>query len=295
MTTKSVPRKPRVFITNDDGPPSPESPFLLPFIKALETTLGWEYCVCIPDSQKSWVSKAFHIQDTVKCTFYDPNTSNITKLKPSEENAPQTWCLLSGSPATCVNIGLHHIFADEEFDLVISGPNFGRNSSRVSALASGTIGAALDGCLASKKAIALSFAYFNRSKISAEQVGNACSMAMSVISHIWNSGWPKGVELFNINVPLVDEPERPIMMTKFHQNVYRSLFEPVEEVVSDEGVVFKFSPDFKALHDIVGIPEDSDAYALSKQYISITPMLATYQSVDDVVMDFSNIQKFPLP
>ncbi|ORY00566.1 sure-like protein [Basidiobolus meristosporus CBS 931.73] len=290
--------KPRVFITNDDGPPSPESPFLLPFVKALEATLGWEYygtrskqtffgSVCIPDSQKSWVSKAFYIQDSVRCTYYNQDTNEVEKVKASGENSSKTWCLLSGTPATCVNIGLHHIFAKEEFDLVISGPNFGRNSSRASALASGTIGAALDGCLASKKAIALSFAYFNRDTITEEKVANACSMALSVISHIWNRGWPKGVELFNINIPLVDEPERPIMVTKLHQNVYRSLFEPVKDAEGE--VVYKFAPDLKWLHDPAKLPEDSDAFAINQRYISVTPMLATYKSVDDVTMDFSDL------
>jgi broad specificity polyphosphatase/5'/3'-nucleotidase SurE len=70
---------------------------------------------------------------------------------------------LSGTPATCINIALNHLFVDEEFDLVIGGPNFGRNIStystyerilfylfiksicifRIFTLASGTVGAAM--------------------------------------------------------------------------------------------------------------------------------------------------------
>jgi 5'/3'-nucleotidase SurE len=34
---------------------------------------------------------------------------------------------LSGTPATCVNIALNHIYKGIDFDLVIGGPNFGRN------------------------------------------------------------------------------------------------------------------------------------------------------------------------
>lgn len=49
------------------------------------------------------------------------------------------WVLLNGTPATAVNIGVHGLFT-EKYDLVLSGPNFGRNSSAVFTLGSGTIG-----------------------------------------------------------------------------------------------------------------------------------------------------------
>lgn len=40
--------------------------------------------------------------------------------------------LLDGTPATCASIALHNLFAPDSFDFVISGPNFGRNTSSVS-------------------------------------------------------------------------------------------------------------------------------------------------------------------
>lgn len=43
--------------------------------------------------------------------------------------------LLDGTPATCASIALHNLFAPDSFDFVISGPNFGRNTSSVSPLA----------------------------------------------------------------------------------------------------------------------------------------------------------------
>jgi tubulin--tyrosine ligase len=39
---------------NDDGPPSPSSPNIYSFAKALKDTLGWDVRVVIPDCQKSW-------------------------------------------------------------------------------------------------------------------------------------------------------------------------------------------------------------------------------------------------
>jgi tubulin--tyrosine ligase len=52
-----------------------------------------------------------------------------------------------GTPSTCANIGLHYIAGETPFDLVISGPNFGRNSSTVFTLGSGTIGGAMEAAL----------------------------------------------------------------------------------------------------------------------------------------------------
>jgi 5'/3'-nucleotidase SurE len=52
-----------------------------------------------------------------------------------------------GTPSTCANIGLHYVAGDTPYDLVISGPNFGRNSSTVFTLGSGTIGGAMEAAL----------------------------------------------------------------------------------------------------------------------------------------------------
>jgi 5'/3'-nucleotidase SurE len=38
------------------------------------------------------------------------------------------YVLLEGTPSTCTNVALHNLYPGE-IDLVISGPNFGRNTS----------------------------------------------------------------------------------------------------------------------------------------------------------------------
>jgi len=124
-------------------------------LKTLHPT--WEISVVIPDSEKSWISKAFHIAEKITATFYDPETGTTS----SKHQFPNDWILLNGqslfivilpvdqpgTPSTCTNIGLYHVARESNFDLVISGPNFGRNSSTVFTLSSGTIGAALEAAL----------------------------------------------------------------------------------------------------------------------------------------------------
>ncbi|KAF3056988.1 hypothetical protein CFAM422_012526 [Trichoderma lentiforme] len=50
--------------------------------------------------------------------------------RPSPSGDVEEWVLIDGTPASCVQIGLNHFFQDKgPIDLVVSGPNFGRNST----------------------------------------------------------------------------------------------------------------------------------------------------------------------
>lgn len=126
----------RVLLTNDDGPPSVSSPFLVPFIQLLQDRLGWQVTVCIPHTQNSWMGKSFQIADTVSSTYLDPVTGIIT----NERKDSNSWLLLSCTPAACVNIALHNVYSVSDFDLLLSGPNLGRNAGTGSSLSSGTMG-----------------------------------------------------------------------------------------------------------------------------------------------------------
>ncbi|KAI8576333.1 hypothetical protein K450DRAFT_257259 [Umbelopsis ramanniana AG] len=280
----------KVLISNDDGPPSAdESPFILTFIEQLEA-LGWEVSVCLPDTQKSWISKSFMIKDHIGVKYYNRQTNRVQAHK----SAPNDFVLLSGTPATCVNIGLHHVFKDTDFDLVIAGPNFGRNSASIYTLASGTIGAALEATLCNKKAIALSFAFYDRD-IKPPKIKNACNMAIKVISKLMeiNEWQPAG--LYNINVPLVEE-ECSVKVTNIYKTSYGSLFKPVtlestpQNATNDESVElslrdeaergepleYRFAPDFKVLSGIADAEVGTDTWAVHNKHISVTPLIASY-------------------
>ncbi|CAO3631826.1 unnamed protein product [Cunninghamella blakesleeana] len=285
----------KILICNDDGPPNQEeSPFILPFVEHLEKS-GWDVKVCLPDSQKSWISKSFMIKDNIEVSYYHRDNHEISYHKKKESD----FTLLSGTPATCINIALHHIFKDEHFDMIIAGPNFGRNSSTIYTLSSGTIGASIEATLCGKKSIALSFPFYSRD-FTSNQIQNACSMATDVIEQLYKKdNWPKN-GLFNVNVPLVDGP-CPIHLTNFHSTHYGSLFRPIHSDSStssssipieqqvrleSEGgndqqrTIFKFSPDFRSLSQPMNVLSGSDAYAINNKCISVTPMIASYEVAD---------------
>ena len=100
------------------------------------------------------------------------------------------WTMLDATPSACVNIALHNVFNPNDIDLVIAGPNFGRNASSYSTLSSGTIGAALEGALLGKRAIALSFAFFafEDTKTKAN-VDRACAQAVHICKNLYDN-WP---------------------------------------------------------------------------------------------------------
>lgn len=167
----------------------------------------------LPDSQKSWISKAIFISDKVKETYYDPATGTVL----AEPKASDSWYLLSGTPATCAAIGIHHICKTKP-DVLLSGPNFGRNSSSIAALASGTIGAALEAAGAGVKGIAVSYAFWNRES-KPEWVEAATKLTVKLVEYLYKN-WDEGVHLYTINVPLCQElldGKCRILKTNIHQ------------------------------------------------------------------------------
>ncbi|KAJ7038175.1 survival protein sure-like phosphatase/nucleotidase [Mycena alexandri] len=232
----------KVLLTNDDGPPSSKvSPYIFAFYQHL-TALGWDVKVVVPSSQKSWIGKAFHITEVTKGRYFYPTKPDGLTGETSETSRPlkegevAEWILLDGTPATCANVGLHNLYPGE-IDLVLSGPNLGRNTSSAFALSSGTIGAALDGALTKTRSIAVSYgtvvhptpaAYFEPAHV----------LACRIITHLWDNwgnddgGLRTGeVDLYNVNIPLVEglstDESLPIIWTSMWRNSYGRLFKAV--------------------------------------------------------------------
>jgi len=227
--------------------------------------LGWDVQVVIPSSQKSWIGKAFHIRDTIKGRYFYPREpdgqgeiSNRSRpLKPGEVGE---WILLDGTPATCANISLHNLFPGE-VDLVISGPNYGRNTSAAFALSSGTLGAALSTALSKVRAIALSYGNFQY-PTPPEFLDPANALSVRIFDSLWNDwgrdddpahskaitiedleedvhktlalkqarGLREGeVDLYAVNIPMVPSLVKPeglqIVWTRLWRNAYGRLFE----------------------------------------------------------------------
>jgi tubulin--tyrosine ligase len=130
--------------------------------------------------------------------------------------------LVDSTPASCIQIGLHHYFKERPpVDLVISGPNYGRNSTAVFALSSGTVGGALEAAVCGYKAIALSYAFFDRNH-DPEIIAGASRASVRVIEGLAKA-WNNDVGLYTVNVPLLADVEKTkVLWTHMLQNQWSS-------------------------------------------------------------------------
>ncbi|KAI5124642.1 hypothetical protein M0805_004251 [Coniferiporia weirii] len=232
--------RPRVLLTNDDGPPGIDSPYIFGFAQHLARDLGWDVKVVIPSSQKSWIGKAYHIKEITKGRYFYPRdpdgigeTSALSRPLKIDEGEFAEWILLDGTPATCANIALHNLYKDK-IDLVISGPNFGRNSSAAFTLSSGTIGAALSSSLSHCRSIALSYGTVQR-PVPPGLFKPAHRLAGQIIQGLWfkwgmDTGSTRNgeVDLYNVNIPMADtllsDEGMRIVWTTIWRNAYGRLF-----------------------------------------------------------------------
>ena len=100
------------------------------------------------------------------------------------------WVLIDGTPATATQLGLFHLFSGEtggetgaggsNFDLVISGPNYGRNTTALFSLSSGTVGGAMEAATFGVRAVAISFAFWTR-EYDPRLVERACRHGVEIV------------------------------------------------------------------------------------------------------------------
>ncbi|KAI1411135.1 sure-like protein [Hypoxylon sp. FL1857] len=240
-----------ILVTNDDGPPSPtSSPYVHSLVRELQKR-GHTVSVCLPHTQRSWIGKAHMIGQTVKPLYYRPSATfdpspsaasqaqGTTYTRPSKNSQDEEWILVDGTPASCAQIGIHHFFHEKgPIDLVVSGPNYGRNTTAVFALSSGTLGGALEAAVCRKKAIALSYAFFSRNH-DPTIIDAASRHSVRVIEKLY-SQWPadKSIDLYSVNVPLIEGVEgRKTLWAEMLQNYWGengACFEEVEGSIGDE-------------------------------------------------------------
>ncbi|KAI2721646.1 hypothetical protein DTO013E5_788 [Penicillium roqueforti] len=309
-----------ILVTNDDGPPSNQSsPYVHSLVRSLQSA-GHTVSVILPHQQRSWIGKAHMVGASVKPTYFRPGTlhqedgttHNLPRGSDGEHDEGEEWILIDSTPASCVQIGLYHYFKEHgPVDVIVSGPNYGRNTTALFALSSGTIGAALEGACCGKRSIALSYAFSSRNHdpvIIAEAAGHS----VKLIEHLC-ANWADGVHLYSVNVPL--EPgvsKNKVLYTDMLQNTWTSgsCFQAVdptpaddpdlqEEQLRNEGEMagkqpdqivgnsqkpsgiqhkhFKWAPSFQDVYRSVEESEPgNDGWTVKEQMTSVTPLRANF-------------------
>lgn len=223
----------RILVTNDDGVNSYGLQILVKFAKKF----GDVFCVA-PLQEQSGRSHCIIIKEPFI-------------VKQCEDVLPgvKTYGVAS-TPADCIRVA--HYYLNEEFDIVFSGVNNGYNLGE-DILYSGTIGAASEGVLCGKKAIA-----FSTKRDCFKNIEDELEKIMAFIDQnkLLNIH-----DLWNINI--CDNPKG----IKFTNQGYTN-FEAYYEEIEDKGIISRGAPDFAREKDRLG----SDVNAVYNNYISITPL-----------------------
>lgn len=168
--------KPLILVTNDDGVYAKGIRELVDCLKDLG-----EIVVFAPDGPRSGMSAA--ITSTLPLTC---------KLIKKEEALTVYSC--SGTPVDCVKLAVNNIL-ERAPDLVVSGINHGGNMA-VCVHYSGTLGAAVEGCILGIPSLGISLTDFGEDG----DFGESGRLGRQLARWILKEGLPRGTYL-NLNVP----------------------------------------------------------------------------------------------
>ena len=169
-------QKPLILITNDDGYQAKGINALIESVKGLG-----EIIVVAPDGPRSGMSSAI--------TSIQPIRYHLIK-----KEADLQIYACTGTPVDCVKLGISEVLTRKP-DLVISGINHGSNAS-ICVLYSGTMGAALEGCIFKIPSIGFSLLDHGHDA----DFSDAMKYTRSISQKVLDEGLPLGTCL-NVNIP----------------------------------------------------------------------------------------------
>ncbi|MDL2224329.1 5'/3'-nucleotidase SurE [Bacteroidales bacterium OttesenSCG-928-M06] len=168
--------RPLILITNDDGVYAKGINELINHLKDLG-----DIVVIAPDGARSGMSSA----------ITSINPIRINKIK-EYDNIIIFSC--SGTPVDCIKLGINEIL-DRKPDLIVSGINHGSNSA-VSVIYSGTLGAAIEGCIFGIPSIGISLTDHSPDA----DFSLALEYGKKIVKNTLKEGLPSGICL-NLNIP----------------------------------------------------------------------------------------------
>ena len=180
----------------------------------------------------------------------------------------------SGTPSDSVKMARHLVLKNKKIDLLLSGINHGSNTS-ASTLYSGTVGAALEGCLNQIPSIAFSIVNYKPTY----DFQGAAMVADKVIAVALNKGLPQKTCL-NINIPNV--PAEELKGYKITRQANNYWVEYLEERQSPNGQSYYWlDGELKEIDK----GRDTDIWAIKHNYVSITPIytdMTAYHALDEL-------------
>src|SRR3989442_4722862 len=238
----------RVLITNDDGIASPGLQALVDVFAPVAKTF-----VVAPEGERSATGHAI--------TLHKPLRARAVAIA----GATAAW-VSNGTPADCVALGMLEL-VPERPDVVISGINAGPNLAR-DLTYSGTVSGAMEGAIFGVPSIAVSVAAFTDPTFPV-----AAHFSRELVRAILLHGLPEDT-LLNVNVPHLP-PERIAGVAITRQSAKRFISRLEKRVDPRGRTYYWLTGDPSPVEDLEG----TDTWALSRGYISVTPL--TLDMTDD--------------
>ncbi|MCQ2225724.1 MAG: 5'/3'-nucleotidase SurE [Paludibacteraceae bacterium] len=245
MTTKPI-----ILISNDDGYQADG----ITKLAAIARNFG-DVVIVAPAHQQSGKSSAITGGIPLK----------LTKI--SEEEGLVVYSC-DGTPADCVKLAFYTLFKEKHPDLLLSGINHGSNAS-VNAVYSGTIGAAMEGCINHVSSIAFSSTQMEK----VLDIEKAVPYISHIIKQTLESPLPKGTML-NVNFPYEEIKKATVCReadARWSEEYLPLADDPHSYTLA--GYFDNREPDSK----------DTDMWALSHETLSIVPI-----KVDKTDYEFMN-------
>lgn len=231
--------KPVILITNDDGVNAKGIRELTKSLKGLGKLI-----VFAPDGPRSGMSGA--ITSTTPLTF-----------ELLEQDGDMTVYSCSGTPVDCVKLAIH---LGIKPDLLASGINHGGNMS-VCVHYSGTMGAAIEGCIMDIPSVGLSLTCDGEKNA---DFSESCRLGRAVIDYVLKEGLPQGTYL-NLNVPNIPQV-KGIKVCRQADARFTDEYDLKEDA---EGKPVYWLTG--SLHERRPIRPGSDIVALNEGYASLVP------------------------
>lgn len=235
--------KPLILVCNDDGITAPGIRNLIKVMNELGDVV-----VVAPDSPQSGMGHAITITGILRC---DPIRI---------DEGPQSEYSCSGTPVDCVKLAVN-VVLDRKPDLVVSGINHGSNAS-INVIYSGTMSAAMEGCLEGIPSIGFSLCDFAWDA----DFKPALPYIKKIAAKVLTEGLPQDVVL-NVNIPkYTGEPYQGIKMTRQSRGNWEEEFDSRKD------------PRDRNYYWLTGkfvnydAAKDHDEQALADYYISVVPV-----------------------
>ena len=233
--------KARILVTNDDGIHAPGLDALI----EIATNLSSDVWVVAPEVNQSGAGHSLSLSKPIRAR-------EVSEHKYAIE----------GTPTDCVLFAVKHLLKDRKPDVVLSGVNRGTNIAE-DVTYSGTIAAAMEGCLLAIPSIAFSQAYTHDHPV---KWGTATHHGADVARKVLGMDWPRNV-LVNINFPdVVAASVKDVRIT--HQGT-RGFGGHIIERTDPRGGTYYWIG-YKPQE--TEIDEASDIAAIRNGHISVTPL-----------------------